>query len=1086
MGQRLIRELSKNPDSGSIVELIYDEERERTFVRKRIQYINSPLSRAIFQKESEALSRLRSCENIVKIYNSEIVSAEGKQDEGVISMEYVPGVTLREKQADIPSVVDRYNIVRKILNAVGYAHENDIIHRDINPNNILVTEDDDVKLIDFGIAKILGSTSRAGTTFQFATSRYAAPEVTLHSEYATEQSDIYSLGAVIFFLFTGEEPSAPDRIQNEIERATGLDALLRSALKKMCAEDPNERYDSIEKCNVSLSPLYAQYCDNKERYYISVPEEHIETLRSRRMLPSTYRPSEILSKALPEQLQFGYAYMRFLDNVRLFCFDGRSITIGCVYKDDVFQVVSVDKLDSFRREQNHRRAFPVCGKMTFFFPSNRHRYPMRDSSNADLYNRFIDHEHNTKSKDNVDREFEARYGIWSQYLDAMIQSASKSAVRIQYKEVHEKDGILEFIVDKTVSESLYKEDFSRESSFAYEQAVEGKDKPKLVPVGTYLGLQKNGQFAILRIEKARKCRDLPRSGEICVDYGKEISQYRRQAKALEDLKRLETNNNGNMKSILSGIEEPERFVLTGGIEYFNKQLDPTQRLAVKKVLEANDVAIIQGPPGTGKTNVLVEVVRQILKQNQLIPAMKKMILIVSQSHAAVDNILEDLQPYLDGITTVRIGSEDKILPRINEQYGLEHCEQSWTVHSIQKCKNKLISRLSEQGISFEEFQLFSEAVEGLKIRNATEVDKHAWEKIVSTFLAAHGLERDSSYLRQCLPMVLWCRHLEEEKGLGEYYIKSAAIVAGTCSGFISNPFIRDIVFDCVIVDEAAKATFPELLVPFVRAKKVVLVGDHLQLPPILDQKVIREDPELDVDDLEKAGFGKIWNILPGECKQALDIQYRMHPCIGALISNLFYDGAVKNGVTAKDRSISLPFLSRPIMWLTTSHCAEDHEEHAKRGPDGNITYENPYEVTVLQGCLNRLDREMNETGTSYTVGIITPYRAQLELIRRRLQHETYECFTPDINTVDAFQGSQRDIIIYSTVRKNSYFKIGFMDKEARLNVSLSRAKRAIVLIGDSKFFNSQRIHHNIFRPIIQFMIQHQEDCKILSAKEVTD
>ncbi len=90
-------------------------------------------------------------------------------------------------------------------------------------------------------------------------------------------------------------------------------------------------------------------------------------------------------------------------------------------------------------------------------------------------------------------------------------------------------------------------------------------------------------------------------------------------------------------------------------------------------------------------------------------------------------------------------------------------------------------------------------------------------------------------------------------------------------------------FDCVIVDEAAKATFPELLVPLVRTKKVVLVGDHLQLPPILDRKVIKEDTQLDVDELERAGFGKIWSILPDDCKQTLDIQYRMHPCIGTLI-----------------------------------------------------------------------------------------------------------------------------------------------------------------------------------------------------------
>lgn len=204
MEEKVIQTLSRQRDSGTIVELVENEAGFR-FVVKRVQNLEAPIYRAIFQKETQALTRLKACENIVRIFRSDIQAAPDGRSEGIISMEYVQGRPLSQMLDVIPNASTRYNLVKQLTNAIQHAHRNSVIHRDINPSNILITDSFELKLIDFGIAKIRGM-FQDGTTYQFATQNYSAPEVTVHSENATERSDIYSLGAVIYFLFTGEVP----------------------------------------------------------------------------------------------------------------------------------------------------------------------------------------------------------------------------------------------------------------------------------------------------------------------------------------------------------------------------------------------------------------------------------------------------------------------------------------------------------------------------------------------------------------------------------------------------------------------------------------------------------------------------------------------------------------------------------------------------------------------------------------------------------------------------------------------------------------------------------------------------------------
>lgn len=1076
MEQNVIQVLSQHEQSGSTVELVENSE-GRQYVVKRIQHLEAPIYRAIFQKETQALLRLKACDNIVRIYHSEIQEKPDGHMDGIISMEYVPGRPLSQVLDLIPDITTRYHLVKQLTNAIWHAHQNSVIHRDINPTNILVTEAFDLKLIDFGIAKIRGM-FQDGTTYQFATQNYSAPEVAIHSENATEQSDIYSLGAVIYFLFTGEAPPAAAGIVSAIESAGGMDAKLKTVLCGMCAPNPADRYENIDDCELALSELYQRYCGSDERYYFSISTLCLNQLRDKNLARRKTTYSELLESFLPAQFAGSLVRVFKREEVTEYRFDGINISMTCIFKDGIFEVVSFQRLDAYKREQHKRFSMEAPGRCQFVLAHRMSVTPLPNNCDVILSNRVEDFQQDLQSQKNVDREYEDQYGIWRQFIQAMISDASQNAVRLFYTDVQYEKGAFTFVLEQ---DNAPEESFSQETTFIYEQPSYRGKKPKLVEAGTFLEYQEDGRLLV--VKAAPRKRKLPAQGSICLDYRKEIQQYRRQETALEEFRRSETANAGNLKSIFVGVEEPSYFQRAESPRYFNTQLDLTQKRAVRKVLEADDIALIQGPPGTGKTNVLVEVVRQILHENQRNPALNQKILIVSQSHAAVDKILEDLTPYLSSTTTIRIGHEEKIDAEINERFGLNRCQSLWTAQSVERCEQELRGRLGARDIPYDAFCEYSKAIEELKVDNLDQRERTQLTQIVTQFEVSHQMTGDTPYMQGCIVMDRWIRHLSENDELNEYYIKDATIVAGTCIGFISDPYVRDTIFDYVIVDEAAKATLPEMMVALVRAHKVILVGDHKQLPPVFDEDAIsRNSQGIQVAQLKNTGFGKLFELLPENCKETLSTQYRMHPCIGDLVSLLFYDNKVQNGVSEADRAIELPMLRHcAITWLSTSkEGAARYEQPAGHNRKG---YVNPLEVTVIQQCLQRLDQEMERGGTSYSIGIITGYRAQSELIKNRLKHAAFRHMKVDVNTVDAFQGSQRDIIIYSTVRSNVKGRIGFLREEPRLNVSFSRARCALILVGDAKFLSDTRIRNNQFPYIQKYMKENPEGCQIIDIKE---
>jgi len=284
---------------------------------------------------------------------------------------------------------------------------------------------------------------------------------------------------------------------------------------------------------------------------------------------------------------------------------------------------------------------------------------------------------------------------------------------------------------------------------------------------------------------------------------------------------------------------------------------------------------------------------------------EKKILLVSQSHPAVDKMLDDLiRQSNDRPNLIRVGRDEKLNDEIREEFGLNYLKDNWIAEVRDNCASLAEYYCKEIGVTYEEFEKYYREYEKQFISN---IDRNAInQQVIDAFIS-----KTSTPSKEKTRMILeiqkqWEERLPQCEEVDLYIIKSTTIIAGTCTGFISNRVIRNAGFDYVIVDEAAKATYPELAVSFAKAEKIILVGDHKQLPPVLDTEIIEANKNaIHLEDLTEGLFEKLYNNFPENNKHRLTIQYRMHPVIGSLISKVFYDNEIQNGTPKEQRNTGI-------------------------------------------------------------------------------------------------------------------------------------------------------------------------------------
>ena len=322
-------------------------------------------------------------------------------------------------------------------------------------------------------------------------------------------------------------------------------------------------------------------------------------------------------------------------------------------------------------------------------------------------------------------------------------------------------------------------------------------------------------------------------------------------------------------------------------------------------------------------------------------------------------------------------------------------------------------------------------------------------------------------------------------GLGPAFkaaaLARANVVAATCVGLGGLRGAESVEFDLVIVDEASKATAPEMLIPLSRARRIVLVGDDRQLPPYIEEGALDEEQlaerGLTAEELKTPLFKQLADALPDENVVALTHQHRMNPSIGALVSACFYEGQLTS--EPRERLGWLDQLvPRPVTWLSTSAipgCAE-----RRAGPSSSVI--NELEVRVAAALLVACDDLASAAGTHPFVAALTGYAAQRDALEQRIARDRprFKAITVECQTVDAFQGRQADVVLFSLTRSNESRKLGFVRERPRLNVALSRARDTLILIGDSVFARNAQGGGEL-RRVLEHIEACPDDCTVMKA-----
>lgn len=521
--------------------------------------------------------------------------------------------------------------------------------------------------------------------------------------------------------------------------------------------------------------------------------------------------------------------------------------------------------------------------------------------------------------------------------------------------------------------------------------------------------------------------------------------YKRMNQTMERLKKQEEKDYTTLTRVLFGLESVSPASEGSAdwpkdIIFLDQTLNDSQKDAVRFAIASKEVALIHGPPGTGKTYTLIELVRQFVHR-------QLRILVCGPSNISVDNIVERLAPYK--LPILRLGHPARLLPSVMN-------------HSL---------------------DILTETSEAASI--VKDVRKEMDTKQASVKKTRSGRERRAIYAEM---KELRKEYREREKQCVASLIGGSKVVLGTLHG--AGGFqLRNEQFDVVIIDEASQALEAQCWVPLLSAKKVVLAGDHLQLPPTIkstrsgrkdaSSSVAKANAQESADNakpsmtttskpslrsLETTLFDRLLTLHGSQIKRMLTTQYRMHTLIMSFPSAEMYENRLVAAPAVANRLLTtLPYpvadtddTREPLIFYdtqggdfpeTTTDSGGGGAPHSKRSL---LTDSKSNETeAALAAChvISLLSAGVHESD----VAVITPYNAQLSLLSSLL-HSKYPAV--ELGSVDGFQGREKEAVILTLVRSNADEKgqvdVGFLGEKRRLNVGMTRPRRQLCVIGDSE------------------------------------
>ena len=517
------------------------------------------------------------------------------------------------------------------------------------------------------------------------------------------------------------------------------------------------------------------------------------------------------------------------------------------------------------------------------------------------------------------------------------------------------------------------------------------------------------RIVIPSMKVADALRQYAREGRLGVQLSFDATSHMVMREAIHTLQNTDNERILHLRNVLIGQEHPA-FRTEQPIPF--PWLNSSQQEAVMKCVRAREVAIVHGPPGTGKTTTLVEAIGEVLKR-------ETQVMVCAQSNAAVDWIAEQL--LARGISVLRVGNplrvSDSLLDATYERQYEAHPDYQ-DLWAIRRAERETISKLSS--------------------RHATPNERRTCQTRLNR-------------LRSCRTQL--------EITINEDIFAKNRVIACTLIGSASRTLERRH-FSTLFIDEAAQAFEAACWAAILKADRVILAGDHCQLPPTV------KCFEAERQGLAKTLMEQVARNKP-ECVELLTTQYRMHQDIMRFSSDWFYHGQLQASPDIAQRRIHE--FDTPLVWIDTSLLG--YEEQSKPLSQSRLnTSEGLLLVKTLRDYIRQFGME-RMLAERIDFGIISPYKGQVQLLRKLVKQSNF--LKPlqgqiSVNTVDGFQGQERDVILISMVRGNDEGRIGFLSDLRRMNVAITRARMKLIVLGDT----TTLAHHPFYKKLIDHVAEH--------------
>lgn len=474
--------------------------------------------------------------------------------------------------------------------------------------------------------------------------------------------------------------------------------------------------------------------------------------------------------------------------------------------------------------------------------------------------------------------------------------------------------------------------------------------------------------------------------------------YKKMFETLRQVREAEHNRLAYFRDLSLGLKKTASYddLKIEKIPFYNQRLNRWQKEAAAKAMAAKDIFIIHGPPGTGKTTVLIEIIRQAISQNQFALA-------TAPSNTACDNLLESLVKA--GVNALRLGHPARIMEHLRDHtldFKLAHHPLAKAADAAETELDRLYrqrGRRRDRGSLPRDLREdFAERIAGLKAE-VKNLESKIFREIVTT----------------------------------------APVMIATHSG-ASHPIFLKRPVDLLVMDEASQATEPSSWIPIRRTKKIILAGDHLQLPPTVLSKKAEEK------GLAKTLFERVHRLVGADGKSLLRVQYRMNEKIMNFSSREFYKGELIADKSVCSHTLAdLPHVKKVAaseeVFLFLDTAGRGFEEALEPGSESRYNREEA--VLVIRHLENLLQLGVKPE----EIAVISPYSAQVRLLASLIAN--LDIVDIEVDSVDGFQGREKEAVILSLVRSNDRREVGFLSDTRRMNVGMTRARRLLIVLGDS-------------------------------------